>query len=79
MLAVPAGDELQLKHSCTGRDHKPWKGSGIVIKMSDATEEVALELRSALSEFAGLVPAIPSLAGWPHVGVNSVHYSLCID
>lgn len=41
-----AGDELQLKHTCSGKDNKPWQDNGIVIKLADAHEEVALELRA---------------------------------
>lgn len=51
------GDELQLKHTCSGKDNKPWQGNGIVIKLADAHEEVALELR------AGKVPT-ETTVGW---------------
>ena len=40
-----AGDELRLKHTCAGADSKSWAGSGVVVRLCEASEEVALELR----------------------------------
>lgn len=42
-----AGDELRLKHGCSGLENRPWSGVGHVIKLSDTSEEITLELRSS--------------------------------
>ena len=43
-----AGDELRLKHSAAGPEHKPWAATGIVVRTEEASEEVALELRGGM-------------------------------
>jgi hypothetical protein len=40
-----AGDELALRHTCAGPKSKPWVGTGTVIKLDEASEEVVLELK----------------------------------
>lgn len=47
MRVDDTGDELLVKHTCAGKDNRAWQGAGIVIKLVDATEEVALELKGA--------------------------------
>lgn len=42
---MSAGDELQLKHTCAGPNFKPWQGTGTVIKLDEASEEVVLEMK----------------------------------
>ena len=42
-----AGDEIRLRHTCAGSENRPWTSIGHVIKLSDATEEITLELRSS--------------------------------
>ena len=37
-----AGDELKLKHTCSGPQNKAWQGVGVVIKLDEASEEVLL-------------------------------------
>lgn len=44
--AASPGDELKLQHTCAGAENRPWSGIGHVIKLSDATEEITLELRT---------------------------------
>lgn len=41
-----AGDEIKLRHTCAGAENRPWAGIGQVVKLSDATEEITLELRT---------------------------------
>ncbi len=43
--AARAGDELRLRHTCAGADNRPWAGGGVVVRLSEASEEVAVELR----------------------------------
>ncbi|KAK9810079.1 hypothetical protein WJX72_004466 [[Myrmecia] bisecta] len=43
-LRLMAGDELRLKHPCPGLTG-PWQAAGVVVKLHEASEEVALELR----------------------------------
>lgn len=42
----PAGDELRLRHPCPRVGSPPWVGIGFVARLDDASEEVAIELRS---------------------------------
>lgn len=51
-----AGDELRLRHGCSGLENRPWSGVGHVIKLSDTSEEITLELRSS-------APTVTT-AGW---------------
>jgi len=44
-LTARAGDELRLRHTCAGADNRPWAGGGVVVRLSEASEEVAVELR----------------------------------
>jgi len=44
-LTARAGDELRLRHTCAGADSKPWAGGGVVVRLAEASEEVAVELR----------------------------------
>ena len=46
-LAVSAGDELQLRHTCAGHDMKSYSSNGIVVRLADASEEVTVEMRSS--------------------------------
>ena len=46
-LRGSAGDELQLRHTCAGADMKPWKANGIVVRLADASDEVAVEMRGS--------------------------------
>ena len=46
-MSAIAGDEIRLRHICTGSENRPWTSIGHVIKLSDATEEITLELRSS--------------------------------
>ena len=43
--ALPAGDELRLRHPCVRVGCPPWVGVGSVCRLDDALEEVAIELR----------------------------------
>ncbi len=43
---LPAGDELRLRHPCPRLGSPPWVGIGFVARLDDASEEVAIELRS---------------------------------
>ncbi len=42
-----AGDELRLRHGCSGTENRPWSGVGHVIKLSYTSDEITLELRSS--------------------------------
>ncbi len=55
---LSAGDELRLKHTCAGADSKPWAGSGVVVRLCEASEEVALELRG------GGAPPVATTVGY---------------
>lgn len=50
------GDEIRLRHNCCGLEHKPWSGVGNVVKLSDTSEEIMLELK-------GHAPTITTV-GW---------------
>lgn len=39
------GDEIRLRHNCCGVDHKAWAGVGNVVKLSDTSEEILVELK----------------------------------
>ena len=42
---IDAGDEIRLQHNCCGLNHQPWAGVGNVIKLSDTSEEIMVELK----------------------------------
>ena len=42
-----AGDEIKLRHASGGSEGRPWSGIGQVVRLSDASEEITLELRVA--------------------------------
>ena len=43
---IDAGDEMRLRHSCPSAGSRgPWQATGLVVKLDDASEEVALELK----------------------------------
>ncbi|CAL8463239.1 g2773 [Coccomyxa elongata] len=44
-LRLTTGDELMLRHTCAGTSFKPWQGTGTVIKLDEASEEVVLEMK----------------------------------
>lgn len=47
-LRLMVGDELRLRHACPRLGSPAWTGLGIVVRMEESSEEVALELRSGL-------------------------------
>lgn len=45
-IFLPAGDEMRLRHSCPSAGTRgPWHATGLVVRLDDASEEVALELK----------------------------------
>ena len=53
-----AGDELRLRHTCAGADSRKWEGTGVVVRLCEASEEVALELRG------GGAPPVATTVGY---------------
>ncbi len=53
---LAAGDELRLRHPCPNAGVAPWQGLGLVVKLDDSSEEVAVELRKEKGEspFVGI-------------------------
>lgn len=59
---TPAGDELRLRHPCPRAGSLPWLGLGLVVRLDDASEEVAVELRKEKGGYC--CRALLSGAGW---------------
>ncbi len=70
-----AGDELKLKHTCSGPQNKAWQGLGTVIRLDEASEEVcqclhATECQSYLSGRRSIIHRM-------HAGVGSDIHRPC--
>ena len=77
-LRLMIGDELRMRHPCPRINSPPWQGVGIVTRVDDASEEVAVEFRpgggGSKGRYTGRASskkAEPSSSGPPPVDVSS--------
>lgn len=47
-ISLDAGDELRLRHGGAGVENRPYSCVGNVVKLSDTSEEITLELKGSV-------------------------------